>query len=130
MPSASPRQHVALLSANVSVTNAESNGAANFPMANQEPGRLGLLELHGTTLAGGAASVTVRGFRDSALDQEVIPATTKAISVGKTTATKWSCSINIDAPWPGGCDQIYFVIKTDAGTLTLVAADSRLVWQE
>lgn len=131
MPAVSHTSHREALSADLAVTVTETLAAAavNFPVVNAAPGRLGAIELHGDSLAG-AATLSIRLFRDSACDQEIIPLTAISLSIGKTTVAKWSASLVLDMPWPGSATNLYLLAKTDAGSVTILAASSRLVWEE
>lgn len=129
-PTIATRKHVEALSADLGLTSTETTAAnaKTFTPTNQEPGRLWAIEIHGTTLSG-AATITIRAFRDAACDQEIFPATSASMSLGKTAPTKWSATFLLDIVIPGNT-VIYLVAKTDAGTATITGADTKLVWEE
>lgn len=120
--------HAEPLSGSIAATTAYSDGSKLWAMNNTQPGTLGAIELHGSAVAAGATKLTIQAFRDSALDQEVIPETQVTFSVGVTTATKWSATINLGITWAGGASNIYLRVKTDAGTLNVTSAV--LSWYE
>lgn len=78
--------------------------------------RLGTLNIRMNTIAGGAASVTMRLTRDLAGDDIVFGDTTATISTGVTTADSGNVTFKIDSLYGHTNDNLYCFWKTDAGT--------------
>jgi hypothetical protein len=89
-------------------------------------GKLSSLIAQVSSIAGGAATLTLRITQDAAGDISVIPDVTATIATGVATATDGSVAFSFpDLAWkdPDGKDLLYVWLKTDAGTATLDSTD-------
>ena len=100
-----------------------------FPPGSSFLGRLQSIIYHFSSLAGGAAAVTVRMTSDTAGDVMLLPDTTATITTGVTTATDGSAaySVDLDAGLDSG-DTVYMMHKVNAGTATIDKIE--IVWEE
>lgn len=90
--------------------------------------RVGTINIHMNTIAGGAASITMRCTRDLAGDDIVFGDTTATISTGVTTATQGNVTYKIDSLYGNTNDNLYLFWKLDAGTAVV---DTIVVnWEE
>ena len=90
--------------------------------------RLGTINIHLNTIAGGATTVTMRCTRDLAGDDIVFGDTTATISTGVTTSTQGNVTYKIDSLYGHTDDNLYLFWKTDAGTAVV---DTIVVnWEE
>lgn len=112
------------------------NLLANRPQFQQNVnwrGRLEGLNIQVNTIAGGAASLTMRICSDADGDVVLVPDTTATISTGITTATSGSVAFKVDVPLQlpvggPGAGTLYLFVKVDVGTVTM--GSSQLSWSE
>tara|TARA_R110000868_G_scaffold85760_3_gene241044 strand:+ start:4449 stop:4835 length:387 start_codon:yes stop_codon:yes gene_type:complete len=108
-------------------------GRPAFQATKSWSGYLQGIMLHVTSIAGGAASLTVRVTLDAAGDYSAVPDVTVTLATGITTATTGCAAIKVQVPLfqilgSAGNSTLYVHVKTDAGTVTL--ATSCLTWSE
>ena len=82
--------------------------------------KLSAFYIYVTTIAAGATALTIQVSSDAAGDRMLIPATTTTLTPGYTDATKGSVVLRVNIDMSLVTDKIFYTLKTDAGTCTLV----------
>lgn len=82
--------------------------------------KLSSFYIYVTTIAAGATALTLQVSSDALGDRMLIPATVATLTPGFTDATKGSIVLRADVDMSLITDKIYWTLKTDAGTCTLV----------
>ena len=120
---------IASVGTSFATAKAASLSLGMFPPDSPFLGRIQSVIYHFSSLAGGAASVTMRICSDAAGDITIIGDTTATISTGVTTAADGSAAykVDLDAGLDTG-DTVYFMHKMNAGTATIDKIE--ICWEE
>jgi len=83
------------------------------------PFHISAVYIHVHAIAAGATSLVLRISPDSTGDEMLVPDTTATLSTGYTTATRGGVVYKVDVDAFLDTDQVYWTVKTNAGTATL-----------
>jgi len=83
------------------------------------PFHISAVYIHVHAIAAGATSLVLRISPDSTGDEMLVPDTTATLSTGYTTATRGGVVYKVDVDAFLDTDQVYWTVKTNAGTATV-----------
>jgi hypothetical protein len=83
------------------------------------PFHISAVYIHVHAIAAGATSLILRISPDSTGDEMLVPDTTATLSTGYTTAARGGVVYKVDVDAFLNTDQVYWTVKTNAGTATL-----------
>jgi len=83
------------------------------------PFHISAVYIHVHAIAAGATSLVLRISPDSTGDEMLVPDTTATLSTGYTNATRGGVVYKVDVDAFLDTDQVYWTVKTNAGTATL-----------
>jgi hypothetical protein len=83
------------------------------------PFHISAVYIHVHAIAAGATSLVLRISPDSTGDEMLVPDTTATLSTGYTNATRGGVVYKVDVDAFLDTDQVYWTVKTNAGTANL-----------
>jgi hypothetical protein len=83
------------------------------------PFHISAVYIHVHAIAAGATSLVLRISPDSTGDEMLVPDTTATLSTGYTNATRGGVVYKVDVDAFLDTDQVYWTLKTNAGTATV-----------
>lgn len=99
----------------VALTVASSNDNSQIPNGLH----VSAIYIHVHAIAGGCTALTVRLSPDATGDEMLVPDTKASLAFGYTTPTRGGVVYKVDVDAFLDAAQIYWTVKTDAGTATL-----------
>jgi len=90
--------------------------------------RLSAIYIQVDTIAGGAASLTIRATSDAAGQLIIVPDTTATLSTGITTATAGGVVLKIDVDYKASDSNFFVHFRTNLGTCNVKVVE--VAWEE